>query len=232
MMKRITAFLLSLVIAIMMIIPPNIAHAYSLTDLMVDSASDWLAGFTGNNKGVWNIDEYYLIDVQYSPTFVTVNYTYNTTNINNKEEVGDVTNVYYYELKDGRNSSTLSAAGVTIPGLSFDFRVYYNDIFSLGIYFGDTNIFQQVPTTERVWTGRDIYSDNGNQLRCMDSSTGNVGSLLHVNQKLAINNFYTIGYISSILSENFPAKLVPLSNTFKSQMTVPTAYNSPGYVGE
>ena len=39
-------------------------------------------------------DEYYLIDVQYSPTFVTVNYTYNTTNINN-EKVGDVTNVYY-----------------------------------------------------------------------------------------------------------------------------------------
>ena len=253
-------------------------------------------------------DEYYLIDVQYSPTFVTVNYTYNTTNINNKEEVGDVTNVYYYELKDGRNSSTLSAAevagldfgydvanyelvaddpntlslqhfdgdyndssvygrsfysqnrsttyvdsgafgkavslpngsaaGVTIPGLSghnslsFDFRVYYNDISSLGIYFGDTNIFQQVPTTERVWTGRDTYSDNGNQLRCMASSTGNVASLLHVNQKLAINNSYTIGYISSILSEDFPAKLVPLSNTFKSQMTAPTAYNSPGYVGE
>ena len=56
-------------------------------------------------------DEYYLIDVQYSPTFVTVNYTYNTTNINN-EQVGDVTNVYYYELKDGRNSSTLTAAEV------------------------------------------------------------------------------------------------------------------------
>ena len=32
---------------------------------------------------------------------------YNTTNINN-EKVGDVTNVYYYELKDGRNSSTLT----------------------------------------------------------------------------------------------------------------------------
>jgi hypothetical protein len=66
----------------------------------------------------------------------------------------------------------------------------------------------------------------------MASSTGNVASLLHVNQKLAINNSYTIGYISSILSEDFPAKLVPLSNTFKSQMTAPTAYNSPGYVGE
>ena len=100
----------------MMIIPSNIAHAYSLTDLMVDSASDWLAGFTGNNKGVWNIDEYYLIDVQYSPTFVTVNYTYNTTNINNKEEVGDVTNVYYYELAVFLPNG--SATGVTIPSLS------------------------------------------------------------------------------------------------------------------
>ena len=61
-------------------------------------------------------DEYYLIDVQYSPTFVTVNYTYNTTNINNKEEVGDVTNVYYYELAVFLPNG--SATGVTIPSLS------------------------------------------------------------------------------------------------------------------
>ena len=65
-------------------------------------------------------DEYYLIDVQYSPTFVTVNYTYNTTNINN-EQVGDVTNVYYYELKDGRNSSSLTAAEVA--GMDFGYDV-------------------------------------------------------------------------------------------------------------
>ena len=39
-------------------------------------------------------DEYYLIDVQYSPTFVTVNYTYNNT-VNHNEKYGDVTNVYY-----------------------------------------------------------------------------------------------------------------------------------------
>lgn len=183
-------------------------------------------------------DEYYLIDVQYSPTFVTVNYTYNTTNINN-EKVGDVTNVYYYELKDGRNSSSLtaaevagldlgydvvnyelvtddpntlslqhfdgdytdsssygrnfysqnrsttyvdsgafgkavslpngSAAGVTIPNLSgydslsFDFRIYYNDISNLGVYFGDTNIFQEVPVS-RKWVIQDIFSDDGVQV--------------------------------------------------------------------
>lgn len=181
-------------------------------------------------------DEYYLIDVQYSPTFVTVNYTYNNT-VNNNEKVGDVTNVYYYELKDGRNSSTLtsvevsgldinynvanyelvtddpntlslqhfdgdysdsssydrtfysqnrsnsyvdsgafgkavalpsgSAAGVTIPNLSgydslsFDFRVYFNDISSLGIYFGDMNIFRRIPSYKSK-TVFDVYSDDGN----------------------------------------------------------------------
>ena len=68
-------------------------------------------------------DEYYLIDVQYSPTFVTVNYTYNTTNINN-EKVGDVTNVYYYELKDGRNSSTLTAAEVAGMDFGYDVKNY------------------------------------------------------------------------------------------------------------
>lgn len=181
-------------------------------------------------------DEYYLVDVQYSPTFVTVNYTYNTTN-NNTNNYGDVTNIYYFELTDGRNSSTLSAsevagldlgydvapyelvpddpntlslqhfdgdytdsssygrefhsvnrsvnyvdsgafgravqlvsgseAGVVIPGLSdldklsFDFRVYYSDISHLGIYLGDTNLFQIVP----IWKSQivyDYYADDGN----------------------------------------------------------------------
>lgn len=68
-------------------------------------------------------DEYYLVDVQYSPTFVTVNYTYNTTN-NNYEKVGDVTNVYYYELKDGRNSSTLTAAEVAGLDTGYDVANY------------------------------------------------------------------------------------------------------------
>ena len=66
-------------------------------------------------------DEYYLVDVQYSPTFVTVNYTYNTTNNKYDKDVGDVTNVYYYELKDGRNSSTLTASEVA--GLDLDYDV-------------------------------------------------------------------------------------------------------------
>lgn len=181
-------------------------------------------------------DEYYMVDIQYSPTFVTVNYTYNNT-VNNNETVGDVTNIYYYELKDGRNSSSLtaaevagmdfgydvknyelvtddpntlslqhfdgdytdsssynrsfysenrstqyvdsgafgqavrlssgSAAGVTIPGLSgysslsFDFRVYYADISNLGIYFGDTNIFQRIPASKSV-SFTEYYTDDGN----------------------------------------------------------------------
>lgn len=194
-------------------------------------------------------DEYYLVDVQYSPTFVTVNYTYNTTNNKYDSDVGDVTNVYYYELKDGRNSADLtaaeiagldvgydvanyelvtddpntlslqhfdgdytdsssfnrtfysenrstnyvdsgafgkavalpngSAAGVTIPNLSsydklsFDFRVHYNDISSLGIYFGGTNVFQEIVLGPRRWIGRDIYSDNDSTSLCTTGS-GNI----------------------------------------------------------
>lgn len=180
-------------------------------------------------------DEYYLVDVKYSPTFVTVNYTYNTTN-NTTNNYGNVTNVYYYELTDGRNSADLSAddvlgldlgydvanyelitdddstlslqhfdgdytdsssygrtfysenrstnyvdsgefgkavklssgsaAGVTIPGLSgydgltFDFRVYYDKIDSLGIYLGDTNLFQRFVKSKSCYF-LDFYSDVG-----------------------------------------------------------------------
>ena len=228
-------------------------------------------------------DEYYLIDVQYSPTFVTVNYTYNTTNINN-EKVGDVTNVYYYELKDGRNSSTLtaaevagmdlgydvanyelvtddpntlslqhfdgdytdsssynrsfysenrstqyvdsgafsqavklssgSAAGVTIPNLSgysslsFDFRVYYADVSNLGIYFGNTNLFQEI-FQYRSWTGTDCYSDNG---------TTYTASFSHTPPPYECTSAQ-IGYSG-------PAGT---STSFSSQMTVPTSYSAAGY---
>ena len=236
-------------------------------------------------------DEYYYVDVQYSPTFVTVNYTYNTTNINN-EKVGDVTNVYYYELKDGRNSSTLtvneisgldinydvanydlvtddpntlslqhfdgdyidsssynrsfysenrstqyvdsgafgqavklssgSAAGVTIPNLSsydslsFDFRVYYADISNLGIYFGDINLFREIPSY-RKWTGTNRYTDDGIKFVAThipyDSSFTQWGSS---------GNPYSsaqIGYTGSLSS----------SKNLVSGMTVPTSYSSAGY---
>lgn len=228
-------------------------------------------------------DEYYFVDVQYSPTFVTVNYTYNTTNINN-EQVGDVTNVYYYELKDGRNSSTLtaaevagmdfgydvvnyelvtddpntlslqhfdgdytdsssynrsfysenrssqyvdsgsfgqavklssgSAAGVTIPNLSsysslsFDFRVYYADASNLGIYLGDTNLFESIPSY-RFWSGTDYYSDNEQTFSIYAPPTAfSYGSTYTSSQ---------IGYSGS------------LSTTYSSQMAVPTSYSYSGY---
>ncbi len=247
-------------------------------------------------------DEYYLIDVQYSPTFVTVNYTYNNT-VNN-EEVGDVTNVYYYELKDGRNSSTLtaaevagldfgydvanyvqvaddpntlslqhfdndyndssvygrsfysqnrsmtyvdsgafgkavslpsgSAAGVTIPGLSgyndlsFDFRVYYNDISSLGIYFGDTNIFQEIATTPRNWVCRDVYTDDGLNLGSSVSNRRHV----ETTQQLTVGSYYTLDYITSITYIKTSVYVPLRSDTLKSQAAIPTSYRSPGYDGE
>lgn len=228
-------------------------------------------------------DEYYLIDVQYSPTFVTVNYTYNTT-VNNNQKVGDVTNVYYYELKDGRNSSSLTAAevagldlgydvanyelvtddpntlslqhfdgnyndsssygrtfysqnrsmqyvdsgafgqavllpigaaaGVTIPNLSsnsslsFDFRVRYADVSQLGVYFGDTNIFQKIPDY-RSWSGKETYSDHLDT-RSFYYSESEIGSW----NSLSIGGHYNLGSYSTTIS---------------STSGVPSSYDSSGY---
>ena len=258
-------------------------------------------------------DEYYLVDVQYSPTFVTVNYTYNNT-VNHNEKYGDVTNVYYYELTDGRNSSTLSAdevagmvfgydvvnyelitddpntlslqhfdgdyndsssygrsfysqnrsttyvdsgafgkalslpngsaAGVQIPGLSgydslsFDFRIYYNDISKLGIYFGDTNIFQEVPTLRR-WVGRDVYSDNDKALtaNCVrsDGYGGSAYDTIYVNRSFEITKgqYYAYSdirsnmYVGGVVVSN---SLNPLSNSVSSAMAIPSSCFSSGYV--
>ena len=250
-------------------------------------------------------DEYYLIDVQYSPTFVTVNYNYyNTTN--NYGDIGDVTNIYYFELTDGRNSSTLSAsevagldlgydvanyvlvpddpntlslqhfdgdytdsssygrdfysenrstnyvdsgafgqavklpsgsaAGVTIPGLSgnsslsFDFRIYYANPSDLGIYIGDTNIFQEVPTL-RKWTGIDIYDDDGKEYDFAFDYSVNLR-----------NDYYTLEYLQSLPAapeypivswpNTFVAPNHTFSSTFKSQMEIPTSYSSSGFEEE
>lgn len=249
-------------------------------------------------------DEYYLIDVQYSPTFVTVNYAYNTTNINN-EKVGDVTNVYYYELKDGRNSSTLTAAevagldfgydvknyelvtddpntlslqhfdgdytdsssfnrsyysqnrstnyvdsgafgkavslpngaaaGVTIPNLSsysslsFDFRVYYTDISKLGIYFGDTNIFQEVSLL-RKWKGQDVYNDNGSEYIAFNGFDDPV-RYYYTSCKLDVGRRYSFSYLASINSEKSFSLASP-STVFASRMSVPSLYISTGYESE
>jgi len=272
-------------------------------------------------------DEYYLVDVQYSPTFVTVNYTYNTTNINN-EKVGDVTNVYYYELKDGRNSSTLtaaevagmdtgydaanyelvtddpntlslqhfdgdytdsssynrafysqnrstnyvdsgafgkavalpngSAAGVTIPGLSsydslsFDFRVYFNDISSLGIYFGDKCIFENVPEGTRIWSGRDVYADNNTYIPTATRDLIFTSSGAVPFSKYSFNDvpsryfydyifgssetpfvngrYYTLSEITSSFSK-YEARYT-FSDQLTSNVTRPSRYNSPGYNSE
>lgn len=250
-------------------------------------------------------DEYYLIDVQYSPTFVTVNYTYNNT-VNNNQKVGDVTNVYYYELKDGRNSSSLTAAevagldlgydvvnyelvtddpntlslqhfdgnyddsssygrsfysqnrstvyvdsgdfgkavllptgaaaGVTIPNLSsnsslsFDFRVRYADVSQLGVYFGDTNIFQEVPTL-RKWIGKDVYSDNDKRAPAdvaLGPPTGNGGYLVPTSTRKDVYYSYDTVYSWS----EFQNKSYTFSPTVSSYMVVPTTYLSPNYEAE
>ena len=259
-------------------------------------------------------DEYYLIDVQYSPTFVTVNYTYNTTNINN-EKVGDVTNVYYYELKDGRNSSSLtaaevagldlgydvvnyelvtddpntlslqhfdgdyidsssygrnfysqnrsttyvdsgafgkavslpngSAAGVTIPNLSgydslsFDFRIYYNDISNLGVYFGDTNIFQEVVPGTRVWEGTDYYTDNGGPLtwRNPDGSPYG-GNSIKLSSSVNVGSTYTLSALSALISSYHvqTGESIYVSDEISTEsgkfFVKPSSYLSSGFSGE
>ena len=263
-------------------------------------------------------DEYYLIDVQYSPTFVVVNYDYYNVNVDNSvtvgditvnaNEIGDVTNVYYFELTDGRNSYSLttdevagldlgydvanyelvtddpdtlslqhfdgdytdssaygrtfysenrstnyvdtgsfnqgvylpsgSAAGVTIPNLSsysnlsFDFRVRYSDIANLGIYLGNTNLFQEVPSL-RTWTGRDVYSDNGTSFKgTFDGGTSisNVYVLDYSTAKAMKGKYFT--YAQFLTSLHSKSTLNPLSTTISSSMEVPTAFDSSGYVDE
>lgn len=256
-------------------------------------------------------DEYYLIDVQYSPTFVTVNYNYyNTTN--NYGDVGDVTNIYYFELTDGRNSSTLSAsevagldlgydvanyvlvpddpntlslqhfdgdytdsssygrdfysenrstnyvdsgafgqavklssgsaAGVKIPGLSsnsslsVDFRIYYANPSDLGIYIGDTNIFQEVPTL-RKWVGRDVYDDDGEyvtqNIRYNSDGRVQTSNYIWLTEKLTVGEFYTFSDIKSshlTVTGVSTVTLNPLSTAMSSYMTVPTSFSSPDYI--
>lgn len=253
-------------------------------------------------------DEYYLVDVQYSPTFVTVNYTYNTTN-NNYEKVGDVTNVYYYELKDGRNSSTLTvneisgldinydvanydlvtddpntlslqhfdgdytdsssfnrsfysenrstnyvdsgafgkavslpngaAAGVTIPGLSgydslsFDFRIYYSDISKLGVYFGDTNVFQEV-VTSRSWKGTDYYTDHSKPLTSYVD--GRTSDSMQSNVSVTTNSYYSFEYLSSIFRAHVSGAVFYISDEISTVsgkfLPIPTSYLSSGFEGE
>ena len=259
-------------------------------------------------------DEYYLVDVQYSPTFVTVNYTYNTTNNKYDKDVGDVTNVYYYELKDGRNSSTLtasevagldldydvanyelvtddpntlslqhfdgdytdsssfnrtfysqnrstnyvdsgafgkavtlpngSAAGVTIPGLSgynslsFDFRVYYNDISSLGVYFGDTNIFGAIPVS-RSWHLVQYYDDHNNTAKRISSNGGMLngwwlnkiyskGTVFRRND-LSNCYFYDFIYYADYNSGLRNGSSPHISSTFSAGDSAPASYTSTGY---
>lgn len=100
-------------------------------------------------------DEYYLIDVQYSPTFVTVNYNY--YNIDNSISYGDVTNVYYFELTDGRNSYSLTADEVAGLDLGFDvanYELVTDDPNTLSLQHFDNDY------ADSSSYGRSFYSEN------------------------------------------------------------------------
>lgn len=110
-------------------------------------------------------DEYYLIDVQYSPTFVTVNYNYYNTD--NSTNYGDVTNIYYFELTDGRNSSTLTADEVGGLALGYDvtnYQLISDDPNTLSLQHFDGNY------TDSSSYGRSFYSEN-RSVNYVDSGT-------------------------------------------------------------
>lgn len=252
-------------------------------------------------------DEYYLVDVQYSPTFVTVNYTYNTTNVNNTTNYGDVTNVYYFELTDGRNSSTLSAdevagldlgydvanyelvtddpntlslqhfdgdytdcssygrtfysenrssnyvdsgefgkavklpsgsaAGVKIPslssydGLTFDFRVYYDNPSSLGVYIGDTNIFQEIVAGERNWTLRDYYDDHNGILTNLTSDGSLLLESIYTSKLLNVGSYYSFDYLKSIHKYKYVTSEFYVSTTIPTPVSPPSSFSSSGFDG-
>lgn len=252
-------------------------------------------------------DEYYLVDVQYSPTFVTVNYTYNTTNNNYTNNYGDVTNVYYFELTDGRNSSTLSAdevagldlgydvanyelvtddpntlslqhfdgdytdsssygrtfysenrstnfvdsgdfgkavklssgsaAGVTIPGLSgydgltFDFRIYYDNPSSLGVYIGDTNIFQEIVAGSRCWELYDYYSDHNGPLYSKSSDGSTYYEYTYSTIPFTVGETYTLEYFLSVYKPANQWLKFSVSDFISTTSPVPATYLSSDYVG-
>lgn len=100
-------------------------------------------------------DEYYLVNVQYSPTFVTVNYTYN--NIDNSTNYGDVTNVYYFELTDGRNSADLTADEVAGLDLGYDvvnYQLVTDDPNTLSLQHFDGDY------TDSSAYGRSFYAES------------------------------------------------------------------------
>lgn len=115
---------------------------------------------TDNSKYYISIDnstdEYYLVDVQYSPTFVTVNYQYNTT-IANSNQYGDVTNVYYYELDDGRNSYTLTVSEALGIASGYDvtnYELVHDDPDTLSLQHFDGDYL------DTSAYGRTFYSEN------------------------------------------------------------------------
>lgn len=132
---------------------------------------------TDNSKYYVSIDnstdEYYLVDIQYSPTFVTVNYEYNTTNVNTNN-YGDVTNIYYYELDDGRNSYTLSvseALGIASGYDVVNYELVYDDPDTLSLQHFDSDY------TDSSAYGRQFYSVN-RSTSYVDS--GNFGSAVRL----------------------------------------------------
>ena len=81
---------------------------------MVDSASDWLAGFTGNNKGVWNIVDPLSgmltgVDRPVSSSQPQKYYTTPTSSVQDK--YGNVTN--YYRSGDTTNTKIIDSYNKT-----------------------------------------------------------------------------------------------------------------------
>ncbi len=114
MIKRSISYLLSLVIAFMVLVTPSTAQAYSLTDLMIDSAWDWLAGISGNNKGTWNVVDPLagvLLGVDRPAASSQPQKYYTTPTSSVQDKYGNVTN--YYRGGDTTNTKIIDSYNKT-----------------------------------------------------------------------------------------------------------------------
>lgn len=137
-------------------------------------------------------DEYYLVSVQYSPTFVTVNYDYHNINVDNSvtvgditvnaDQIGDVTNIYYFELTDGRNSSALTADEVAGLDLGYDvvnYELVTDDPNTLSLQHFDGDY------TDSSSYGRSFYSEN-RSINYVDSGSFNKALNLPTNSAAGV----------------------------------------------
>lgn len=112
--NRIISFCICFVITISSFSASFSARAYSISDLMLDSISDWMAGFSGNNSGVWNVIDPLsgMVTGVNRPAVSSKPQKYYTTPTSSvQDKYGNVTN--YYRSRDTSNTQIIDSYNKT-----------------------------------------------------------------------------------------------------------------------